>query len=148
MTPRTHLLPCLQLRHHTAVCTQVVRAPAVDRPLSTLCDMLSLAHSVAVPTAGPDCSRFTPLQQCRTFYLWSTAWGGVALPLLATLRFEAQLRKRLEQAQRAQQAQQEGQRSGALQTVMLAYLYSMAAWMAACLVEGLVRPALGWDGVA
>lgn len=130
------------------MCGKVLEAPDVAEPLGTLCDMLSLAHGVAVTTGGPDCGHFTPLQQCRTFYLWSLAWGGVALPLLATLRFEAQLRKRLEQAQRAPQAQQEGQCSGALQTVMLAYLYSMAAWMAACLVEGLVRPALGWDGVA
>ncbi|PRW39280.1 voltage-dependent R-type calcium channel subunit alpha-1E-like isoform X5 [Chlorella sorokiniana] len=134
----------LPLRHHTALCTQVVKAPGVSQPLGTLCDVLSLAHGVAVPTGGPDCSNFTPLQQCRTFYLWSLAWGGVALPLLATVRFEAQLRRRLEQAQQAQQAQ----RSGVLQTTLLAYLHSMAAWVAACSVEALLRPALGWNDVA
>ena len=125
-----------------------MEAPGVAAPLSTLCDSLSLAHGLAVPMGGPDCSRLGPLQQCRTFYIWSLAWGGVALPLLATARFESQLRRRLEQAgsRQAQQAQQahHGQRNGALQAVLLAYTYSMAAWVGACCVEMLLRPALGW----
>lgn len=94
------------------MCGKVLEAPDVAEPLGTLCDMLSLAHGVAVTTGGPDCGHFTPLQQCRTFYLWSLAWGGVALPLLASARFEAQLRRRLGQQGGAQQAQQEGQQQG------------------------------------
>ena len=137
------------------MCGKVLEAPDVAEPLGTLCDMLSLAHGVAVTTGGPDCGHFMPLQQCRTFYLWSLAWGGVALPLLASARFEAQLLRRLGQRGGAQQAQQEGQEgqqqggeSGTLQTALLAYLYSMAAWVLACSVEALVRPALGWRDLA
>lgn len=133
----------LQLRHHSALCGKVVEAPGVAAPLSTLCDALSLAHGLAVPMGGPDCSRLTPLQQCRTFYLWSLALGGVALPLMATSRFEARLRGRLEAA-RAQQREQHDRHSRAMQTALLAYTYSMAAWVAACFVEALLRPALGW----
>lgn len=123
----------------------MLEAPGVAEPLDVLCNTLSLVHGVAVPVGGPDCSHFTPLQQCRAFYLWSLVFGGVALPLLATARFETLLQKRLAQAgtQRAQQRQQDGT-SGPLQTTLLVFLCSLAAWLAACFVEGLLRPALGW----
>lgn len=150
----------LQLWHHGALCERVVAAPGVAQPLSTLCNVLSLAHGVAaVPMGAPDCGSFTPLQQCRAFYLWSLGWGGVALPLLTTARFERRLRRRLGRAaaqqgaapQRAQQPGQPGdERSepGALQAAMTAYVHSLAAWLAACSLEALLRPALGWRDAA